>query len=399
VSTSQEISQKIVALNCCVLIPTYNNHKTLHSVIEGVLEYTDQVIIVNDGATDTTKEILSHFTELHQIHLENNKGKGNALRMGLKKAESLGFDYAISIDSDGQHYPDDIPLFIHELETATNKDLLLIGSRNLNAKGMPRKNSFANKFSNFWYWAETGNTLQDTQSGFRLYPVKKVNRIKFLSSKFEFEVEVIVKASWYGVLVKNIPIRVLYDPDERVSHYRPFKDFVRISLMNIWLFTIAIVYIKPRDLYRRFKQKGFKRFFYEELLGSTDSKIKKSLSIAIGIFIGISPFWGFHSILSIVLAAVLKLNKVISFAFSNISFPPFIPFIIYGSLKLGGLILNSKSSFRLNQIDKNFDLSLYIAQYIVGSFALALILSIFFGLLGFIILHIFSTNKTQVKHG
>jgi glycosyltransferase involved in cell wall biosynthesis len=399
VSTISEISQKIDAISCCILIPTYNNHKTLKRVIDGVLKYTSHVIIINDGSTDTTKSILSNYSELEQIHLEQNKGKGNALRIGLKKAEELDFEYALSIDSDGQHYPDDIPLFIEELTNSTTKNMLLIGARNLNAKGMPRKNSFANKFSNFWYWAETGHKLQDTQSGFRLYPVKVVNQLKFLSTKYEFEVEVMVKASWRGVLVKNIPIRVLYDPLERVSHYRPFIDFVRISAINTWLLLIAIVYIKPRDFYRKFKQKGFKRFFKEDLIGSNDSTLKKSLSIALGTFIGISPFWGFHSILSIVLAAFLKLNKTISFAFSNVSFPIFIPFIIYGSLKMGGLVVTNKQTFNFSQIDANFDVKAHLIQYVVGSFVLATGLAVILGLLGFVVLSLTSKTKTQVKHG
>lgn len=395
---SEEITQKIANLNCCILIPTYNNQATLDRVIQGVLFYTKQIIIINDGSTDSTRHILSKYPRLTQIHLEKNKGKGNALRLGLRKAEALDFDYAISIDSDGQHYPDDIPLFVNEMESSGNKNKLLIGARNLNADGMPRKNSFANKFSNFWYWAETGFTLQDTQSGFRLYPVKAINKIKFLSSKFEFEVEVIVKASWNGIEVKNIPIRVLYDPDERVSHYRPFLDFVRISAMNTWLFVIAIVYIKPRDFYRKFKEKGFKRFFKEDLIGSNDSNIKKSLSIALGTFIGISPFWGLHSILAVLLATVFKLNKIISFAFSNVSFPIFIPFIIYGSLKFGGFIMG-RTSLEFDQIDKNFKIGVYLMQYIVGSFALAIVIAVLFGMLGFIYLQLFSKKKRLVDHG
>ncbi|RPD98600.1 DUF2062 domain-containing protein [Aureibaculum marinum] len=390
----EEIIQKISDYNCCVVVPTYNNDTTLERVIQGVLRYTKNIIVINDGSIDNTKNILLKYPEITQINLKNNVGKGNALRLGLKRAEELNFEYAISIDSDGQHYPDDIPLFIKEFDTSLNKKILFIGARNLNAKGMPRKNSFANKFSNFWYWAETGFTLQDTQSGFRMYPVKEINKIKFLSTKFEFEVEVIVKASWNGIEVRNIPIRVLYDSDERVSHYRPFMDFIRISAMNTWLFTVAIIYIKPRDFYRRFKQKGFKKFFYEDLIGSRDSNLKKALSIALGTFIGISPFWGFHSILAIMLAAIFKLNKVISFVFSNVSFPIFIPFIIYGSLKMGGSILG-RTSLELNQIDENFKIGVYLVQYVVGSFVLAFLTAILFGTIGYITLHLFSSKNSK----
>ena len=394
-----EIKQKINILKCCVLIPTFNNDKTLRRVIDGVLEFTTNIIVVNDGSTDATQDILSSYTQIKSIHLEQNIGKGNALKLGLKKAEEFNFEYVISIDSDGQHYPDDISLFIEELFNSENKNLLLIGARNLKANGMPRKNSFANKFSNFWFWAETGKKLTDTQSGFRLYPVKKVNKLKLFTTKFEFEIEVIVKASWSGIEVKNIPIKVLYDASERVSHYRPFKDFVRISLINTWLILIALFYIKPRDFFRKFKQKGFKRFFYEDFLGSQDSKLKKSLSIALGTFIGLTPLWGLHSILAIFLAIVFKLNKVISFAFSNISFPLFIPFIIYASLKIGGLLVGSEYSLKLHQIDANFDITTHILQYILGSFVLAVCVSVLFGFIGYVLLSIFSSKTRSLNHG
>ena len=89
---------------------------------------------------------------------------------------------------------------------------------------MPSENTFANKFSNFWYKVETGQTLTDTQSGFRLYPLEKLQSIRFITRRYEFEVEVIVRAAWRGINVENVPIKVYYPPkDERVSHFRPLK--------------------------------------------------------------------------------------------------------------------------------------------------------------------------------
>src|SRR5690606_1124640 len=185
----------------------------------------------------------------------------------------------------------------------------------------------------------TGIKLNDTQSGFRLYPIRKMEKIKFFTRKFEFEIEVIVKAAWKGIPVKNVPIQVLYDESERVSHFRPFKDFTRISLLNTWLVIVALVYIKPRDYFRSFQRKGFKRFFLEDLLHSEDSGLKKSLSVALAVFIGLSPLWWFQTVIVLFLAYIFRLNKLIAFAFSNISLPPLIPFIIYASLKIGGFIL------------------------------------------------------------
>ncbi len=238
------ISEKFNSLKCCVIIPTYNNYKTLQKVIEGVLVYTENVIVVNDGSTDSTAEILLKFPQIQQIQIPANQGKGNALRQGFKYAANLGYRYAITIDSDGQHFPEDIPSFIEALEIETNKKVLLIGARNMTQLGVPKKSSFGNKFSNFWFWVETGIRLQDTQSGFRLYPIYAMRNLKFYTNKFEFEIEAIVKAAWNDINVKNIPIKIHYELEDRVSHFRPFKDFVRISILNTWFVFITFLYHK-----------------------------------------------------------------------------------------------------------------------------------------------------------
>ena len=165
-------------LKCCVVIPTYNNQKTLKRVILGVLAYTQDVIIINDGSTDATSNVLEEFKHLTCIFLQENKGKGNALRVGFKKALELGFTYAITIDSDGQHFPEDIPVFINALEKEETKNVLYIGARNMGQTDVPKKSSFGNKFSNFWFWFETGIKLKDTQSGFRLYPLAELMDLK-----------------------------------------------------------------------------------------------------------------------------------------------------------------------------------------------------------------------------
>ncbi|MEO8933743.1 MAG: DUF2062 domain-containing protein [Xanthomarina sp.] len=390
---NQRVTEKINHLNVCVLIPTYNNHRTLKRVLDGVLELTKNIIIVNDGSTDTTSEILKEYQQLQQIHFPENRGKGLALREGFKHAISLGYEFAITIDSDGQHFPSDIPNFITELEKHENKDVLIIGSRNMEQEGVPGKSSFGNKFSNFWFWAETGIKLKDTQSGFRLYPLNVIKNLKFYTNKFEFEIEVIVKTAWKDIQVKNMPIEVLYDESERVSHFRPFKDFTRISILNTWLVFLTLIYYLPRRLFRNIKKKGLKRFFVEDLLGSNDSPKKKALSIALGTFIGFSPLWGFHTLLTISLAVFLRLNKAISFAFSNVSLPPFIPFIILASLELGQLVLGEKISYSIEEMMDNFEAIEHLKVYLVGSFTLAIIGAVVFGLIGYVFFSFFNKKK------
>jgi len=376
----------------CVIIPTYNNHKTLQRVIDSVLLYTTNVILVNDGSTDETIKILEGYSQLVQIHFPKNCGKGMALRKGFKEAIRLGYEFAITIDSDGQHFASDIPKFIASLEKEGNA--LLIGSRNMMQDNVPKKSSFGNKFSNFWFWFETRNKLEDTQSGFRLYPLKQIPT-KYLTTKFEFEIEVIVRSAWKGIPVKNIPIQVLYDPIERVSHFRPFQDFTRISILNTVLVFISLFYIKPRDFLRKIKKKGIRKFLLENILESNDSNARKSLSIALGVFVGISPFWGLQTIIVLTLAVLFKLNKAISFAFSNVSFPPFIPFIIYGSLKIGGYFIHNTKPLFFDSHMTFSDIQDNINLYLIGSLCLATIMSIIFGFSGYILLTIFSTFRNK----
>lgn len=386
--------ESLNAINFCVIVPTYNNQKTLKKVLDSILDFTSDVIVINDGATDSTSEILKEYSQLTQIHHPKNLGKGRALRNGFRKAIELNFEYAITIDSDGQHFASDIPVFLEEIQKTPNA--LLIGSRNMTQENVPKKSSFGNKFSNFWFKFETGIKLDDTQSGFRLYPLRLLPK-QFYTNKFEFEIEVIVRSAWKGIEVKNIPIQVLYDPAERVSHFRPFQDFTRISILNTVLVTNALLYIKPRDFFRKAKKKGFKRFFLEDILESSDSNFKKSAAIALGIFIGLSPFWGFQTILLFTLAAVFRLNKVIAFLTSNVSFPPFIPLIIYGSLKIGSYFVSSDAPLILDSSMTFEDIQKNAAQYIVGSLILASVSALTVGLISYLLLTAFSSkNKTNI---
>ncbi|WP_428224398.1 DUF2062 domain-containing protein [Flavobacterium sp.] len=384
-TTNISLTERIDKLNICVIIPTYNNHKTLNRVLDGVLAITSKVIVINDGATDTTPEILKNYTDkITQIHLPQNKGKGNALQVGFRKALELGYDHAITIDSDGQHFPEDMEVFVQALEES-DEDVLLIGSRNMEHDSVPKKSSFGNRFSSFWFWFETGIKLNDTQSGYRLYPLHALPK-KFFTNKFEFEIEIIVRTAWNGVPVKNIPIQVLYDPNERVSHFRPFKDFTRISILNTVLVILLFVYIKPRDFIRNFKKKSFKVFLREDLFSTQDTALTKAQSIALGVFCGIAPFWGFQTAIVITTAVLLRLNKPLAFAFSNVSIPPMIPLVVYGSLKVGSLFVEKEASFTLADTFDFSQLKEHLFQYLVGSFILAIGMAIVFGVGSYLVL-------------
>lgn len=276
----EHIRETIKRHKICVLIPTFNNAGTLRNVLISVMKYSPNVIVVNDGSTDHTDEVLKEFeTTIDIVSYSQNKGKGFALKTGFKHAKKCGFTYAITIDSDGQHYAVDIPYFVKAI--VEHPGALIIGERDLSNVDINGKSSFANKFSNFWFWVQTGKNLKDTQTGYRAYPLDKLFGLSLLTSRYEAELELLVFASWHGVKLISIPIRVYYPPQsERISHFKPALDFTRISILNTILCVAAVVYGLPVRLWNRLSQK---RIFTTEFTPFTRKNgVKKEAATTLG---------------------------------------------------------------------------------------------------------------------
>lgn len=233
----------------CVVIPTYNNEGTISQVVLEAQKFCDDIFVVNDGSTDKTGRRLHQIDGIDIIEYKKNKGKGYALKVGFKTALLRGFAYAITLDADGQHLPSDIPSFLKANQEFPNT--IIVGERNLQGVQRSKGSDFANKFSNFWFYIQTGRKLADTQTGYRLYPLKKLFWLSFITSRYEAELELIVFASWHGVDIRSIPINVYYPPKgKRVSHFRPGIDFARISVLNTVLCFLAVIYGMPLRLFR-----------------------------------------------------------------------------------------------------------------------------------------------------
>lgn len=394
----EHTKQNMKALKCCVIIPTYNNENTIVQVIEDALNYTSDIIVVADGPTDSTLEKLKNISTITLVSYEPNRGKGFAIRQGLKKAEELGFDYAITMDSDGQHFAKDIPVFINQLEKKPGA--LIVGARQMEGQNQNKSSGFANKFSNFWYFVDTFHSLPDTQSGYRLYPVKRTNRIYFVSSKYEFEVEVLVKANWRGIPVISVPVSVYYPPaEERVSHFRPGKDFTRISILNTYLLIMAILYGHWMVIIRALTWPNIKAFLKRNFMNSNESIMKKSLSVGFGFFMGVAPIWGWQMVLATTLAHFMRLNKAIVLLSANISLPPLIPFIIYISFEMGKWVLPadmitqfSWEAIKNNPGDFMVDSGL---QYLLGSLLLGILGAIITGFATYVVLTLLKSENIQ----
>ena len=238
----------------CAVIPTYQNAKTLLKVVADVHRVVDTVFVVDDGSNDGTAALLDKATGNERpekvLTHPKNCGKGAALKTGLTYARQQGFRYAVTVDADGQHRADDIPALLKAVEE--EPDTIAIGSRGLQHENMPAKSTFANRFSNFWFALQTLQRLPDTQSGLRVYPLRRLHGLRWMSARYEAELTLLVFSAWAGVKLLPVPVSVYYPPrDQRVTHFRPGRDFTRISVLNTLLCFLMVVYGWPRIFCRQ----------------------------------------------------------------------------------------------------------------------------------------------------
>ena len=396
------VRERLHDLACCVIIPTYNNVSSIIQVLEDVSAYCDDIFVVLDGPTDGTAEVVRAFPGIRTVDYTPNRGKGYALRQGFEAARKEGFRHAITLDSDGQHYAKDIVTLLEKAEEMP--DSLIVGARKMEGADQNKKSGFANRFSNFWFKVETFHSLPDTQSGYRLYPIRKMKGMRFLSTKYEFEVEVLVKAVWRGIPVTSVSVDVYYPPQsERISHFRPGPDFTRISLLNTYLVLCAMLYGHWLVIYRALTWPNVKKFIRKNFFDKDEPIPVKAASVGWGVFMGIFPVWGFQMLLCGVLAHVFRLNKAISVLSSNISTPPFIPFIIYGSYKVGQWVLPPEKEMPLDLDLIKADPGKFLAdstwQYFIGSTLLAAACGVLAFVLAYILFYAYKKTATKLRKG
>ena len=209
-----------------VVIPVYNHGRTAATVAQKALALGFPVFAVDDGSTDDGHARLRKIKGLWVLRHRFNRGKGAALLTGMSVAAKVA-DWAITIDADGQHDPAEAVGLIGALPEKMR--CIAIGCRQgMLAARAPWTSRFGREFSNFWVGVSGGPAVTDSQSGFRIYPLPEILHLPVKARRFQFEVEVLVKAHWHGLPVIERPVGVDYRPGgERISHFHPFFDFLR----------------------------------------------------------------------------------------------------------------------------------------------------------------------------
>jgi glycosyltransferase involved in cell wall biosynthesis len=318
----------IAAQHIWCAVPVYNNKDTVKSIVAGCRSVLKNIVVVDDGSTDTDIRSLLADMDVEVLRHERNLGKGKAILTAAGYIENRGGHYMITIDADGQHSPDDIEKFvplIHE-----NGSSVIIGSRNFNTKNVPGKSRFGRSFANFWLRLETGIYINDCQSGFRAYPVRYLNRLRFSGSRYDFEAEVLAKAAWAGLTLKTVDIDVVYpEPGKRVSSFRPYPDNLRISLVHAALIARRLLPLKHRTLVEK-KKPDFSILRHpgkllKMLLKENVTPAGLAASSAVGIFLAVLPLLFVHTIVILYVASRLNLNKIVAVNVQHLCAPPFVP--------------------------------------------------------------------------
>lgn len=208
----------------CAVIPAYNASKTIQDLITDVMKHCPDVIVADDGSDDDTADRAGQ-AGAQCIRIDRNRGKGNALKKLFAAAAEQGYDAVISIDADGQHDPDEIPLFINA--HLKHPDHIIVGSRMGAKNKIPRARLNSMRIANFYSSLASNQFLEDTQCGFRLYPLSRISAMNLTSERYVTETEILIKTGDSGGCITYVNISTIYDNNG--SHFRTVHDFSAIT--------------------------------------------------------------------------------------------------------------------------------------------------------------------------
>ncbi len=350
----------------------YNHAATAAAVARDCRRQVDRVLVVDDGSEDADLRELLRDDPVTVIRHERNQGKGQALLTALEAVAAGGGTHMITVDADGQHLPGDLPAFVAAIREAPRA--IVIGCRDFErTANVPSKSRFGRLWSNFWVRLETGRAVADTQSGYRAYPVDLVRRLPHRSSRYDFETELLVRALWAGLPLREVPIQVVYLPGgERISHYRPVLDTLRMSRLHARLAARCLLPWPHRRLVPRERPpwSAWRHPLRElrRLLDENATPAGLAASAAVGSLLGVLPLVWCHTVAILYATTRLHLNKVMALTIQTLYIPPFTPFLC---IQLGHYLRHGCWWTEFTRQTLLHDLHLRLFEWLLGSLLLA----------------------------
>lgn len=366
-----------MTFNPVVVAPTYNNAGTLAGVLGRLDAQGVPVLVVNDGSTDATAGVLAEWVarpRSHRVEVlthPRNRGKAAALRTGFVAAVERGYTHALTIDTDGQLAPEQVPAFL--AAARTHPDALVLGTRDASAPDYPGKSKLGRRVSNLLVWMESGRRVSDSQCGLRVYPLAMAELLACRSGRYGFETEVIVRAGWGGWPVVEEPATCTYFAGaDRVTHFRPWRDTLRAAGMHARLVARTLVPIgrvprtarRPRDVahgaadgmsgaaggprpaqppaWRRLARWLSPREAWRQVKQDCpegNQRTAMAMSLAVGAFIGCVPAYGLHTVVALYASRRLNLNPIGMVLGTQVACPPLGVVLAVAATAIGSIVV------------------------------------------------------------
>jgi len=352
------------------VVPVYDHAATLRAVVEGLLQLGLPVLVVDDGSADAPLDRLAGLP-VETLRLERNRGKGAAILYAARRALEEGYDAILTLDADGQHYPSDAPALLKA--AFRSWPAVAVGRRDMDVPNVPGSSRFGRAFSNFWVRLECGRRLEDSQSGFRVYPVSMLLETRYLSRRYTFEVEVLVRCAWAGMAIVEHPIRVVYQKGaERISHFRAFRDNLRLTVLHTFLVARSLLprpgaWAKAREALRA------PRAFLRGLATEHDSPMELAAAVGMGVFIGSLPIIPFGTAAIVFVNHRLGLNRLAGVGAANVCVAPFVPFLC---VQAGHLMRTGHLWTAFNRQTLLREVHLRLGEWLLGSLVIGPLLGL-----------------------